>query len=90
MTLYRATALVDHSSMMLSMTQKLSAKLGTSEEYVPPRFLSRREAAERLRIGSGLLDQLVRDGQVRAIRLRRRVVIPETALLDLQTDATSE
>ena len=55
-----------------------------SLEGCSPRFLTRTEAARRLRIGEALLDQLIRSGELRAVHLRRRVVISETSLRDLE------
>ena len=48
-----------------------------------PTFLTRAEAAERLRIGPALLDRMIRSGELQAVRLHRRVVIPEEALRHL-------
>lgn len=48
-----------------------------------PIFLSRAEAAARLGVGAGLLDRLIRAGEIHAIRLHRRVIIPASSLRDL-------
>ena len=47
------------------------------------------EAAERLGIGPGLLDRLIRAGEVKAVRLRRRVLVPTSALTDIERRSQS-
>jgi excisionase family DNA binding protein len=46
-------------------------------------FLTRSEAAERLRIGVALLDRMIDSGELRALHLHRRVIIPSSSLEEL-------
>jgi len=55
-----------------------------------PAFYTRREAATYLRIGSSLLDRLIAAGDVRVVRLRRRVVIPASSLRELERRGATE
>lgn len=55
-----------------------------------PLFLTRSEAADRLRIGPALLDKLIRTGDIRVVRLSRRIVIPVSSLIELGGYETPE
>jgi excisionase family DNA binding protein len=48
-----------------------------------PEFLTRAEAAAQLRIGRALLDRLIISGELRALHVHRRVLIPVASIRDL-------
>lgn len=48
-----------------------------------PEFLTRAEAAAQLRIGRALLDRMISSGELHALHLHRRVLIPVASIRDL-------
>ncbi|MGA8417271.1 MAG: helix-turn-helix domain-containing protein [Candidatus Dormiibacterota bacterium] len=48
-----------------------------------PEFLTRAEAAAQLRIGRALLDRMISSGELRALRVHRRVLIPVASIREL-------
>ena len=64
------------------MSRNAANSRATVESYAP-RFLTRAEAAARLRISLSLLDALIADGRLPVVQLRRRVLVPEASLMDL-------
>ena len=48
------------------------------------RYFTPREAADRLRLHPYTVYELVKQGKVRAVRLGRRILIPEAAIRELE------
>ena len=44
-------------------------------QNLPPKYLSRYEAASHLRVSSRTIDRLIRDNRIRAFKLGKRVLI---------------
>lgn len=46
-----------------------------NEEIITPKFCSRYEAAQHLKISTKTIDRLIRDNRIRAFKLGKRVLI---------------
>lgn len=53
-----------------------------SNQIIPPRYLSRHEAAIHLRVSTKTLDRLIRSDRIRAFKLGKRVLIHYDSLTE--------
>ena len=56
---------------------------GLSQQESKARYYTPREAADRLRLHPYTVYELVKQGKVRAVRLGRRILLPEAAIREL-------
>ena len=59
---------------------KLETALHFKEEGTSDRLRTRIEAKDLLHISMPTLDRMIRDGQLHAVRIRGRVMVPQSAL----------
>lgn len=53
-----------------------------SNQNIPPKYLSRHEAATHLRVSTKTLDRLIRSDRIRAFKLGKRVLIHYDSLTE--------
>lgn len=55
-----------------------------------PEFLTMREAQAILRVGRSTIYELAHRGELRTVRLGRRLLVPRAAIVEMATGATHE
>jgi excisionase family DNA binding protein len=65
------------------VTDALRASGLASSEGARGKYLTTREAAERLRLHPYTVYEMVKQGRIRSVRVGRRILIPESALVGL-------
>lgn len=58
---------------------------GLAQQEGRGKYFTAREAADRLRVHPYTVYELVKQGKIRAVRVGRRILIPEAAIRNLET-----